>query len=542
MQNTITIKNWKIFVSVLLISVFSSCAEMLDDPTVDKNSGEDVTFLIVDFNFFNTRMNYRLVDIDNNTLITESARIWFTGQNANDIVNFAGEKHDDFSTPQGQIELTVDPNIDITETSPLSYAVHVEIDGYEPFSQGIDIISEGKKTFELLMVKESSGKETTLNGKEEGDGIIFGFADDLKSAKTLEKYKIGYYISWEDLIKCEDLYKNPMYASVEEAKAAYKKDTANFISLTTIKRTDTPTLIDRFTSTSGTALVALRKLESGTLDRIVIGGRKVTDLQGGIIEQSAEYLNTSQPDAFGFASFPDDSWVIAGTTIAHSTLHFNYTLISVSLEPLTVSGSRIKFMSNAISTFSIDGDLYDEEGQLIKTINFKGKFPETFILENVPQGAAILTFRSENNPSFMPIDTVHIAQLCCDEYEVNVMPAEGYQEYQVVLKIICPDNPTMAIAPTYSGEIRIKGSNDQWQGIDMEGGVVDILGKQNESYELQLLWEDEWETSMFSTEFDNFGNYINQTNAKVETKEIGTRIQFMIQHEFKQSICNDMGW
>lgn len=173
---------------------------------------------------------------------------------------------------------------------------------------------------------------------------------------------------------------------------------------------------------------------------------------------------------------------------------------------------------------------------------FSGNFPETFTLENVPSQSAKVVFRN-NNPSFKPIADLDIANLCSGSYEVEVSPENEVAEYQIVFKALCADNPSIGIAPSYSGQIKIKDSNDNWQGIEMIGGIANITAKPNKEYLLRLLWEDEWEVSTFSTEFDADGNYTGKTNSKISSEKLEDgRIRIKIEHLFNQSVCDSMNW
>lgn len=517
---------------------------MLDNPTIDKKTGENINLLIVDFNFFTTRMDFRLLDQNNNSQINKSAKIWFTGSNANDIVNFAGEKNAEYITPQGQLELSIDPNISPSATTPFTYAVNVEIDGYQSFSKGIELLSEGKKTFELKLVKETENEET-LTGTEEDDSFVFSYLFEKSATIEAKTYEIEFSISKTDLIQFTDYNNQPLFNTVEELEAAYaaSTDKSSFIQFKIKdKKTDYDADIELINVEGNKRSAVFQKLESGYFGSLAVDGKMVTDFQNGGITATCTYTNTPEPDLFGFTQLNIDSWEFSGNSSYFTTTNFSYIVARASLEPLCSMGANIKFSANFQSSFSIDADIYDANGFMIKSTNFKGKFPEAFTLENVPAGAATIVFRS-NNTAFEPINNLEVADLCSGTYEVDVNAAAGYQEYQIVLKAICPDSPTIAIAPTYSGQVRIKDSADEWQGIDMQGGIVDVLGKPNETYVLRFLWEDNWESSDFSTEFDANGDYINRTNSKVETEELADRrIRFIIEHEFEQNICDDMEW
>ncbi|HPF50868.1 MAG TPA: hypothetical protein PK335_04795, partial [Draconibacterium sp.] len=286
----------------------------------------------------------------------------------------------------------------------------------------------------------------------------------------------------------------------------------------------------------------IQKLESGNLVSLTIGGTQVYNLNGGVITQSCTYLATPAPDIFGFAKLENEAWQVSPNPIVYTNLQISYTVASVSLADICSTGCTIKFSSTSQTSFSIDADVYNESGQRILTTNFKGSFPKTFTLENVPGIPARIVFRN-NNPGFKEISPLEVASLCSGNYEVEVQAADGYIEYMVVLKARCADNPTVALAPTYSGEMRIKNSNDPWQGIDMVGGVVDILAKEHQDYEIRFLWKDDWETDSFTTEFDSSGNYLGESSSKVSSEILEDgRIKISIEHIFDQDVCNDMNW
>lgn len=534
----------KFLLGIAIVVGFWSCGEMFDDPTIDKDTGEDIQLLIVDFNFFTTRMNFKLVDNEDNASITKNARIWFSGTNANDIVNFAGEKRQDYSITEGQIELTVDPNVDITANSPFEYSVHVEVEGYETLSQGIQINSDGKKTFELFLSKALADEEV-LTGTEDDDVFTFGMAQDgTKSALATEKsHKVGFTIKKSDILYFEGS-NGKLFNSMDELEDAIEANPDGFIKLKVTKTAIYRTLTDRIIIDGISQMVSLTKLEKITITSLLVGGQYVTALNEGSIGSAATYLKTPQPDIFGFVDYSDNGAIFLGTEHAHKTVPSSdgFYVVKASSETLCAVGSTFNFTAGFKSSFSIDADIYDFEGKLIQTTNFKGKFPESFTMENVPSQSAKIVFR-DNNPAFKAIDYLNVENLCNGSYTVEVAKAEQYEEYQIVLKALCEDNPSIAVAPTYSGEIRIKGSNDNWQGVDMIGGVVDILAKPNETYQIRLLWDDQWEYADFSTKFDTNGNYVNETdvNIKTEILEDG-RTRLLIEHTFEQSICDDLDW
>ena len=540
----------------MLILVFlSGCKDYFEDPMKDKETGDDVTLLLVDFNFFTTRMTFKFYDAKDSSLIASSVEANFTGKNGNDIVNFSGEKKAQFTTTKGQLELTIDPNVPISESSVFEFAINVNVDGYNPFSKGFQFSTKGKKTFELYLVKESDENNTDVGGGidvSDGDSSIVFIAPpslNLKSAQLEEKpYEVHHKIALKDFVYLKDTDGNLIFHSYQEVLNSLSNP--NFASLKISSYSNYAPEIELVDVNGDSESLLFHKLETGTVDEIIVMGKTVGDLNGAVFTSYCKYNESPQPDLFGFADFSaqQGAWKfnVPNDTIHNKTLDINYTVAEASTETLCQTGSTIIFKSGAISSFSIDADVYDTGGNKINTINFKGNFPDTFLVENTPPIAVVLKFRN-NNASFQPIPDLEIDNFCSGSYTVTVNPKSGYEEYQVALTAICPDNPTVGISPTYSGEIKLANSNDQWQGIDMVGGVLDILALPNEEYQIRLLWNNEWETTTFSTNFNEMdgsyeGNSYPDTKISSQFIEDRSRIRIKVEKKFEQDICNDMGW
>jgi len=546
MKNTVK-TNLIAAIGIMMVLLFAACDDYFTNPLKDKETGEDINLLIVDFNFFKTRMTYKITDAKTGEIINAEAKIKFTGKNANDIVTYAGEKNQEYSSSVGQLELTTDPNVAISENSPFEFYVTVEIKGYKTLNKAISVQSEGIKTYDLALSKIADENETELTGEIEfGTDTVFQFiAPDLKSAEISETpYKIGYSVTLRNLLKFTDESNQLLFNNSEELMNAYNSNPANFIKINIATFTDYQPGLEVVTIDGKRRNTLFHKLETGSLTSLVVAGKKVGSLNGGIILSKCSGAKDFLPKILTFSDFENGTSNILGTTLIHSQLNFSYTLATVSTDELCAKGSSITFKSNVISSFSIVADVFDQDNKLITTKYFKGKFPETFVVENVPPKAVKLVFRN-NNPSFKAIQPLQISNFCNGNYEVNVEPAEGYTQYQVVLKIMCRNNKQVAIAPTFSVEVKLKNSSDPWQLINMLGGKVDMLGKPNEDYEMRLLWNSEWEYSMYSTKFDANGNYTGtpEPDLKVVSKKLDDgRIQIGVEKIFGQDICSEMGW
>jgi hypothetical protein len=534
---------------VILAALVISCEGIFHNPLTDKETGEKINLLIVDFNFFKTHLTCRIFDATTKQMVEMPVTVIFSGINGNDIVTFTGNRKKVFSVTKGQIELTTDPAVKISEQSPFDFAVTVEAEGYITMNKRINLLSEGKKSIDIYIIKESDLGKTNLDGKiniTKGDTtIVFGYIphSSFKSALTEEKpFKISYSMTLSDFLKLKDSNGKLLFGSTQELLNAYNLNPSGFMYIQATTSNDYPSWLDYLKTGQETKSVVLHILESGKIDYISVNGTTVTNLNGGVLKATCTYSQSPVPDVFGYSVFENDCWNFLGNQIEIAVLPYPYTIIAASDETLCLKGSVISFKFAVPSSFSITADIYDMNNKFLYTQNFSGKFPSSFTLENTPPIPVKLMFRN-NNPAFKPLADLTISNLCTGEYSVQVTPADGYTGYQCVLKAYCPDNPTIAIAPSYNGEYRLKNSSDPWQGAAMTGGVVDLLGIPEQEYEYRILWENEWEVMSFFTKFNADGTYAYPTDSRITSEKMADgRTRVNISHTYKQSVCETMNW
>lgn len=532
---------------ILLVVLFFSCDNYFTNPLKDKQTGKDINLLILDFNFFKTRMTYHLKDAKTGETIQKEAILKFSGKNAIDIVDYAGEKSTNFKTNQGQLELTADPNVAISGSNPFEFAVTVEIPGYNTLIKPVSIQSEGVKTIELQLSKIADETISELTGgTQNGIDTVFHFSlkpAGLKSANSAA-YQINYSLTMSNLLKFTSAAGDFLFENETEALNAYYADQENFLKVTISTFSEYSPGIEAVNFNGTIKNVLFQKLETGEMTSMYIAGKQVGSFNGGVVFAKATDPKDFLPKTLSFVQFDNSAWLLLGDSIAHNSIDFKYTLAAVSTEELCNQGCQINLKSQMVSSFSIVADVLDAADQLITTVFFKGNFPQAFVLENMPSKAGKLVFRN-TNPAFKPIATLPIGNLCTGSYDVNVELVAGYQQYQVVLKAMCRDNPTVGIAPTYSAEVRLKNSIELWQGVEMKGGVIDLPGLPDRDYEIRLLWKSEWEYSTYSLKFDANGNYLGipETDASIVSKRMEDgRIQVSVEKIFDQNICDDLGW
>ena len=80
-----------LFLLAASVFTFVSCEDFLADPLVDKDTGEDLTMLLVDMNFIKTKLAIYLEDYDTGEAIEgPEIEIFIGGESASNLINFAG--------------------------------------------------------------------------------------------------------------------------------------------------------------------------------------------------------------------------------------------------------------------------------------------------------------------------------------------------------------------------------------------------------------------------------------------------------------------
>ena len=122
---------------VLLATLFvtNSCSDLLNNPMKDKETGEDLTLLLLDLNFFDTKINIQFQNAETGEIINQDElNVYIVGDDADKIVDFEGKKNASYRVKNGLLELAVDPNFTPTETDPIEFTVIAETDEYKWYS------------------------------------------------------------------------------------------------------------------------------------------------------------------------------------------------------------------------------------------------------------------------------------------------------------------------------------------------------------------------------------------------------------------------
>lgn len=208
----------------LLFAGLSGCSDMFKDPSKDKETGEDVTLFLMDRNFIKTRIVVHLEDyLTQEPIVNEDLVVLFDGEDASNLITFAGTKKTDFPTSSGFIEVGYDPNILVNTQNPIELTVAAGNQDYISAPQAVSYTTEGLKDIVIKMIRTTPLKsaqivafdepfDLTYDGELNSSKLLF-FADISGSTTgTAYEYINLYRTNASGSLVCNNLKDNVLYS------------------------------------------------------------------------------------------------------------------------------------------------------------------------------------------------------------------------------------------------------------------------------------------------------------------------------------------
>lgn len=175
-----------------LSTLLNGCNDLFKDPLTDKETGEPVTFLLMDRNFIKTKLAVQLQDLaSQQALVNEGVEIIFSGNDAGNLINFQGYKHTTYNTSDGFVEIGYDPGIEINSQNPIELTVIARSPNYISAPQFISYTSEGIKNLEIKMFRKTQLKSASIGA--------FGEPFDMSYNGKLHSPDLLYTADFSDL-------------------------------------------------------------------------------------------------------------------------------------------------------------------------------------------------------------------------------------------------------------------------------------------------------------------------------------------------------
>lgn len=211
------LKSVKVLVIIVAaLFVNNSCNNLFENPLKDKETGESLTMLLLDQNFFDTKLMVHLVDAQTGEELNNSVNIYISGDDADKIVDFNGNRNESYRVDGGYVEVAVDPAFVPSVETSLDIVVFANSDDNSWYSlpTEVSLVQTGTNDVVISMYYQS---EDDLEEVEEGG--LFNILDEqisnLKSASleltvpfthSINTNKQGAYINKYDAIKYQDGY------------------------------------------------------------------------------------------------------------------------------------------------------------------------------------------------------------------------------------------------------------------------------------------------------------------------------------------------
>jgi hypothetical protein len=224
MTSKINFRNSIYFSIIVLLILLTSCADMFKDPSIDKDTGEDVTLLLMDRNFIKTKISVHLVDfLTQQPIENEDVQVLFYGDDAANLITFGGIKKNVFQTSTGLIEVGYDPNISFNAQNPIELTVVAGSSNYISAPQVVSYSTEGIKDLVIEMYRQNSLKSASIlafdepydlkfNGNAASTGLSFLTNISGASTGTAWKYINLYRTFSSGNLECKNLKDNVLYS------------------------------------------------------------------------------------------------------------------------------------------------------------------------------------------------------------------------------------------------------------------------------------------------------------------------------------------
>ena len=465
---------------IFLVSGMIACKDMFKDPLKDKETGDDITVLLMDRNFITTKLVIRLEDLSSQQVIrNEPIEVRFSGTDAANLITFGGNKQTVFTTSTGFVEVGYDPNVAINSQNPLELTVVASGTNYISAPQFVSYTSEGIKDLTIKMYSKSTLKSAQIGAFDEPFDLSFNgqlqspnlhFIADASGSPTgtAWQYRNLYSTKTSGTVLCNNL-KDPV---------AYSDFGVYY-----------------FNPTGGTSLMP----PSTPV--------KNAGLQSGDFAYSAVLRSGVTKCTKGLTIH------VARTGGATGTGVFDYL----------ITFSNGQTMSGKIScTFPSDN--------LIEQIYY-------------PTSNSAVKVELFGDMQYDISSAVNLSSACDMTANFTATPKSGLKNYKLITRYSCP-NSSVGMGLSVIGEFRKKGTTDRWTSFKFIEGICVLQLVADADYEFRVNIDSDYYTYYLPTNPDKVKTYIQDntsTDFKFRNLSINSsasEVSITTDVEFSQVVCD----
>lgn len=179
-------------IMMALMFTLGGCSDLTNNPLKDKETGEDLSLVLLDLDFFDTKLVIKFEDFDTgDLLIGEDITAGIRGNHSDSFVNLFGEKNEVYTTSAGIIELYLDPAFNI-EATPLELDIVAVGDPlWISTPTSFEVNETGEQTIIVQMInwdKSASLKSASVTNDVGIDVTIDPWSDTNSHILNLKSY------------------------------------------------------------------------------------------------------------------------------------------------------------------------------------------------------------------------------------------------------------------------------------------------------------------------------------------------------------------
>ncbi len=447
---------------LLMMPLVQSCEDLLLNPMTDKETGEDISLLLLDVNFFDTRFTLHLVDYFSGEYVDDTpVEVYFTGKSAGHIVNMSGWKNDGYTVTNGRLHLNVDPNVPISLSDPLEFTVHVYVpnSSYDAYPTEVYRTSVGVFDKNIRMIPMDKSDKVTASEAEPFDVLfndqpILASNDPVWSVQPFTAQQDGktYYRFFnsestpQGVLLAENFARDTEMYSNWGLEGVYMiSNTGSFGFDLTNQPIEVPANVAWFKAYSATQSTHMIRCEEGI------------DIH---IQSENGHTGTG---LFSYELYIDGE-------VNHSE-HFSFSDL-----PVTVNTGAFYYPADA--------------------------------------STAIMHFTGDSQYIVDP-QQVTLDGFCNQRVEITAEVREGLVPHKIITSYQC-SGEQYAVAPTINGRYRLQGSDQPWTYVKLTEGIATLMLEPGETYTVVVEYDDSDFTYDLPTDPDRLDEVVRQAIAEYE--------------------------
>lgn len=491
-----------------------NCSDLTNNPLKDKDTGNDITLLLLDPNFFDSKFTFEFVDYSTGQVL-EGTQVGFMliGDRVNDLVTIGGEIKESHVIEAGFFELFLDPNKNISVEYPVSLSAYAWNENYLSLPLTIETTQEGNHVYQVQMVplnqksasvyQDSEPYQISISGSTTPSIIPINTTDNGFSIHSLFTNEITSGGSPDD--PCS----NPFICAI---KKCCKDVTGETINLEAINLPQSELFTHCGFVEGGTSFKNQAEVNPSTIFSL---------------EKNQSAYSISRPTGLNKCD--------AGTGLTLEVKEAN-----------NAAGSgrfyyTIKFSNNTSVTGWFEANFKTMSTTLIENLYYPAQDP-----------AVEVSLQGDGQYDISPA-TISLATPCNTKASFTATPKSNLTHYHMVGKYYCLGASSVGITPSQSFSFRFRKKGltleSDWTQFLMVEGVSDIWLERGTLYEFAISTPKRWEAYELPTSKDQIESFlanlnsdkfqINKEDLSIDDK--GDIVNITVKVGLKEGICGSLG-